>query len=129
MKYEATINFELKDEIDILDLIGHQKIDVHGLHMTGFTDEGDVASEMQMMWGGTVDWTNEAKARIADATNEIVRRLEVDETTAKRLWEGMSDVYETMAGKGLCDWPGGEESVRVIPEALEFIRSRGQGSE
>jgi hypothetical protein len=36
----------------------------------------------------------------------------------------MSDVYELMAAKGLCAYPGGEQSVRVIPEALEFIRSR-----
>jgi hypothetical protein len=36
----------------------------------------------------------------------------------------MSDVYEFMAGKGLCAYPGGEQSVSVIPEALEFIRSR-----
>jgi hypothetical protein len=36
----------------------------------------------------------------------------------------MSDVYELMAAIGLCAYPGGEQSVRVIPEALEFIRSR-----
>jgi hypothetical protein len=58
------------------------------LHLTGFTAAGQVATEMEMMWGGTVDWTDEAKVRIAEATSEIVRRLEVDETTANRLWEG-----------------------------------------
>jgi hypothetical protein len=36
----------------------------------------------------------------------------------------MSGIYEQMAGKGLCAYPGGEQSVRVIPEALEFIRRR-----
>ena len=29
----------------------------------------------------------------------------------------MSDVYELMAGKGLCAHPVGQQSVRVIPEA------------
>ena len=77
-----------------------------------------------MGWGGVVDWTPEAKLKIAQATEEIRRRLELDEETADRLWEGMSDVYEYMAVKGLCAYPGGEQSVRVIPEALEFIRSR-----
>jgi hypothetical protein len=74
--------------------------------------------------GGTVDWTPEAKVRIARATADISRRLEVDEETADRLWEAMSDVYELMASQGLCAYPGGEQSVRVIPEALLFIRSR-----
>jgi hypothetical protein len=122
MKYEATITFELEDGVDIFDLIGDRKFDLHGLHLTGFTAAGQVATEMEMMWGGTVDWTDEAKVRIAEATSEIVRRLEVDETTANRLWEGMSDVYEAMAANGLCAWPGGEQSVHVIPEALDFIR-------
>jgi hypothetical protein len=62
--------------------------------------------------------------KIAQATKEISRRLEVDEETANRLWEGMSDVYELMASQGLCAYPGGEQSLRVVPEALEFIRSR-----
>jgi hypothetical protein len=29
-----------------------------------------------------------------------------------------------MATRGLCAYPGGEQSVRVIPEVLEFIRTR-----
>jgi hypothetical protein len=125
MKYEATIQFEVKDEnVDLTDLITGQAIDTHGVGLVGRTDEGEVASEMQMGWGGVVDWTPEAKVKIAQATKEIGRRLEVDEETADRLWEGMSDVYEFMAGKGLCAYPGGEQSVPVIPEALEFIRSR-----
>jgi hypothetical protein len=125
MKYEATIHFEVKDEnVDLTDLISDQKIDIHGVGLVGRTGEGEVASEMQMMWGGVVDWTPEAKVKIAAATKEIRRRLEVDEEIADRLWEGMSDVYELMAGQGLCAYPGGEQSVRVIPEALEFIRSR-----
>jgi hypothetical protein len=74
-----------------------------------------------------VDWASEAKVKIARATKEISRRLEVDEETANRLWEAMSDVYELMAGHDLCAYPGGEQSVRVIPEALEFIRSRADG--
>jgi hypothetical protein len=125
MKYEATIHFEVDDEnVDLTDLITEQKIDIHGVGLIGRTDEGEVASEMQMMWGGVVDWRPEAKVKIAQATKEISRRLEVDEETGNRLWEGMSDVYELMAAKGLCAYPGGEQSVRVIPEALEFIRSR-----
>ena len=125
MKYEATIHFEVKDEnVNLTDLIADRKIDIHGVGLIGRTDEGEVASEMQMMWGGVVDWTPEAKVRIAQATKEISRRLEVDEETADRVWEAMSDVYELMAGQDLCAYPGGEQSVRVIPEALEFIRSR-----
>ena len=54
-----------------------------------------------MSWGGVVDWTPDAKVRIAEATDEISRRLEVDDETANRLWEGMSDVYELMA----IGWP------------------------
>jgi hypothetical protein len=125
MKYEATIQFEVNDEnVDLTDLITEQKIDIHGAGLIGRTDEGEVASEMQMMWGGVVDWTPEAKVKIAQATNEISRRLAVDEETTNRLWEGMSDIYELMAGHGLCAYPGGEQSLRVIPEALEFIRNR-----
>jgi hypothetical protein len=125
MKYEATIHFELKDEnVNLTGLIADQKIDIHGLGLIGRTDDGEVASEMDMGWGGTVDWTPEAKVRIAQATTDISRRLEVDEQTADRLWEAMSDVYELMASQGLCAYPGGEQSVRGIPEALEFIRSR-----
>lgn len=125
MKYEATIQFEVKDEnVDLTDLISEQKLDIHGVGLVGRTDEGELASEMQMMWGGVVDWTPEAKVKIAQATKEISRRLEVDEQTANRLWEGMSDVYEQMAGRGLCAYPGGEQSLLVIPEALEFIRSK-----
>jgi hypothetical protein len=126
MKYEATINFEVKDaDVDILGLIkAAQRIDLSDVELIGRTDEGEVTEEMTMFWGGVVDWTDEAKVRIAEATKDIARRLEVDEETANRLWEGMADVYETMASKGLCAWPGGEQSVRVIPEALEFIRHR-----
>jgi hypothetical protein len=90
MKYEATIHFEVKDEkVDLTDLIAGQKIDVHSVGLVGRTDAGEVASEMQRMWGGVVDWTPEAKVRIAEATKEISRRLEIDEETADRLWEGM----------------------------------------
>lgn len=125
MKYEATIHFELKDEnVNLTGLIADQKIDIHGLGLIGRTDDGEVASEMDMGWGGTVDWTPEAKVRIAQATTDISRRLEVDEQIADRLWEAMSDVYELMASQGLCAYPGGEQSARGIPEALEFIRSR-----
>ena len=125
MKYEATIQFAVKDEnVDLTDLITGEKIDIHGVGLTGRTDEGEVASEMQLGWGGVADWTPEANLKIAQATKEISRRLDVNEETANRLWEGMSDVYELMAGQGLCAYPGGEQSVGVIPEALGFIRSR-----
>jgi hypothetical protein len=125
MKYEATIHFEVKDEnVDLTDLVTDQKVDILGVGLIGRTDQGEVTSEMQMGWGGVVDWTPEAKVKIAEATKEISRRLEVDEEIADRLWEGMSDVYELMAGQGLCAFPGGDQSVRVIPEALEFIRTR-----
>jgi hypothetical protein len=65
-----------------------------------------------------------ARRVVDQATKEITRRLGVDEETAHRLWEGMSGTYELMAGKGLCACLGGEQSVRVIPEALELIRTR-----
>jgi hypothetical protein len=126
LRYEATINFEIKDEgVDILGLIeAADKIDLSGVGLIGRTPDGEVVTQMTMFRGGTVDWTDETKVRIAEATQEIVRRLDVDEETANRLWEGMADVYEAMAGKGLSSYPGGEQSVRVIPEALEFIRRR-----
>jgi hypothetical protein len=64
MKYEATIHFELKDEkVDLTELITDQKIDIHGVGLVGRTDEGEVASEMQMMWGGVVGWSDDKKAR------------------------------------------------------------------
>jgi hypothetical protein len=125
MQYEATIHFEVKDEnVKLTRLIAERKIDIHGLGLIGRTDDGEVASEMDMGWGGTVDWTPDAKVRIARATTDISRRLDVDEETANRLWEAMSDVYELMASQGVCAYPGGEQSVRAIPEALEFIRTR-----
>lgn len=125
MKYEATIHFKVKDEnIDLTDLIADQKIDIYGVGLIGRTDDGEVESGMQMGRVGVVDWAPEAKVKIARATKEISRRLEVDEETADRLWEAMSDVYEVMAGQDLCAYPGGEQSVHVIPEALEFIRNR-----
>jgi hypothetical protein len=125
MKYEATINFEVKEEVDILGLIeAAEKLDLSGVEVIGRTDDGEVAEQMTMFRGGVVDWTDEAKVRIAEATKDIVRRLDVDEETANLLWEGMADVYEAMASKGLSAYPGGEQSVRVIPEALEFIRRR-----
>lgn len=78
-----------------------------------------------MGWLGEVDWTDEAKVRIAEATKEIGRRLDVDdEKTANRLLEGMAAVYEAMASQGLSAHPGGVQSVRVIPEALEVIQRR-----
>jgi hypothetical protein len=79
MKYEATIHFDVKDEkVDLTDLIAGQKIDIHGVGLVGRTDEGEVASELQMMWGGVVDWRPEAKVKIAQATKEISRRLGLD---------------------------------------------------
>jgi hypothetical protein len=78
---------------------------------------------------GTVDWAPEAKVRIARATKEISRRLEVDEETADRLWEAMSDVYELMAGQGLCAYPCGARHPRgagVHPEQIRrYARSGG----
>ena len=125
MKYEATIQFEVEDEkVDLTDLITGQAIDIHGVGLIGRTDAGEVVSETHMGWVGAVDWTPEAKVRIAEATKEISRRLAVDEASAERLWEEMSHVYEFMAARGLCAYPGGEQSVRVIPEVLEFIRNR-----
>ncbi len=125
MQYEATIHFEVNDEnVNLTRLMTDQKIDIHGLGLIGRTDDGELVSEMGMGRVGTVDWTPEAKLRIAQATTDISRRLAVDEETADRLWEAMSDVYEIMASQGLCAHPGGEQSVRGIPETLEFIRSR-----
>jgi hypothetical protein len=108
MKYEATIHFEVKG-----------RRGAGRPHGRGRSSVG-----VQMMWGGLVDWSPEAKVKIAQATEEISQRLGVDGETADRLWEAMSGIYEQMAGKGLCAYPGGEQSVRVIPEALEFIQTR-----
>lgn len=124
MKYEATIHFEVKDEkVDLTDLIAEQKIDVHGVGLVGRTDEGEVASEMQMMWGGVVGWRDDKEVKMAQATKEISRRLGVDEETAEQLCEWMSYVYGLMATQGLCAYPG-DQPVHAIPEALEFLRTR-----
>jgi hypothetical protein len=45
---------------------------------------------------------------------------------ARKIDLSMADVCEAMASEGLCAYPGGEQSVRVIPEALEFIRVRAE---
>jgi hypothetical protein len=56
MQYEATFHFEVEDEnVDLTDLISEERIDVHGVGLIGRTDEGEVASVIQMMWGGVVD--------------------------------------------------------------------------
>jgi hypothetical protein len=121
MKYEATIHFEVRDEkIDLTELIADQKIDIHGLGLVGRTDEGEVASEMQMAWGGVVGWSDEKQERMSQATKETSRRLGVDEEIVEQLVEWVSYVYQHMASKGLCAYP----DERVIPEALEFMRSR-----
>lgn len=125
MRYTATIHFDVHDEnFDLADLLTDRKIDIQGFGLVGRTDEGELASEMQMGWGGVVDWAPDAKVRVVKATEEIGRRLQVDDDTASRLWEGMSDVYELMAARGLCAYPGGQQSVRVVPETLEFVRNR-----
>jgi hypothetical protein len=124
-RYEATINFEAEDDVDIFGLAkAALMIDLSSVELIGRTEEGEVTGEMMMASGGVVDWRPEVKARIAESGKEVARRLGVDEETANRLWEGMADVDETMAGKDLCADPGGEQSLRVIPEALEFIRRR-----
>jgi hypothetical protein len=121
MKYEATIHFEVRDEkIDLTELIADQKIDIHGLGLVGRTDEGEVASEMQIAWGGVVGWSDEKQERMSQATKETSRRLGVDEEIVEQLVEWVSYVYQHMASKGLCAYP----DERVIPEALEFMRSR-----
>jgi hypothetical protein len=128
MRYEATINFEFNDEdVDIVGLIeAAHTIDVSEMELIGRTDDGEVALQMEMMSGGMVDSTPEKRVRIAETIKEIGRRLEVDEETANQLWERMAGVYASMADQGLCAYPGGEQSVRVIPEALEFIRGRAE---
>ena len=68
MHYEATIQFEVKDEtVDLTELLAGRKIDLHGVGLVGRTDEGEVATEMRMGSAGAVDWTPEAKVRIAQA--------------------------------------------------------------
>jgi hypothetical protein len=133
MEYEATIVFEVEDEkVDLMQLargLARRFPEILSLGLVGRTEEGEVVREMEMGRGGTVDWTDEAKVRIGQATKEIARRLEVDEETSNVLWEGMSDVYEVMAARNLCAYPGGPQSVRVIPEALEFIRDRAREEE
>jgi hypothetical protein len=55
MNYEATIQFEVKDEnVHLTDLIRDQKIDIHGVVLVGRTDDGEVASEIGRIWGGVV---------------------------------------------------------------------------
>jgi hypothetical protein len=74
MKYEATIHFEVKDEkVDLTDLIADHKIDIHGLGLVGRTNDGEVASEMQMAWGGVVGWSDEKQERMRQATTESSR--------------------------------------------------------
>jgi hypothetical protein len=121
VNYEATINFAVNDEnVDVADLIAHQKIAIHGVGLVSRTDEGEVASEMQMAWGGVVGWSDEKQETMSQATKETSHRLGVDEETVEQLVEWMSYVYQHMASKGLCAYP----DERVIPEALEFMRNR-----
>jgi hypothetical protein len=90
MRYEATVHFEVKDDdlrlTELMtDLIRDQKVQIDGLDLSCRTDEGELASQVSMGWGGEVGWSPEAEARIARATEDISQRLEVDETTANRL--------------------------------------------
>jgi hypothetical protein len=116
-RYEATINFEVNDEeADIFDLVkAALTIDLSRVELIGRTDEGEVTGEMMMASGGVVDWRPEVKACIAESAKEVARRLGVDEETANRLWEGMADVYEAMATKGLCAYPGGISPCASYP--------------
>jgi hypothetical protein len=100
-----------------------QKIDIHGVGLIGRTDAGEVAAEMQMMWGGVVDWRPEAKVKIAQATNEISRRLEFDEETANRLWEGMSDVYELMLPMACLPTPAVSSPCASFPRRSSSSRA------
>lgn len=121
MKYEATVNFEVKDEtVDLTALITHHKIDIRGMALVGRTDEGEVESEWQMASGGQVEWSDDKIAKMSLATKETSRRLGVDEEAVEQLVEWMSYVYDLMVSKGLC----ASSAYHAIPEALEVMQRR-----
>jgi hypothetical protein len=68
--------------------------------------------------------TREARYQrsIEETVAEIARRLDVDTAMAERLWEAMSEAYDVLGETGRCDGARGMESMRVIPDALDFIR-------
>jgi hypothetical protein len=122
VKYEATINFELREEkVDLLDLIADHKIDIHGMGLVGRTDEGEVESEWQMMSiPAAVEWADDKKQEMSQATKETSRRLGAGEESVEQVVEWMSYVYDLMVSKGLC----ASSAYHAIPEALELMRSR-----
>jgi hypothetical protein len=61
-------------------------------------------------------------ASVRETIDGIESRLGVSGEKAERLWDAMCAVYELMGDDGLCDSAGGCESMRVIPEALVYIR-------
>lgn len=121
MKYEATVNFEVKDDtVDLTALIAHHKIDIRGMALVSRTDEGEVESEWQMASGGQVEWSDDKIAKMSRATKETSRRLGVDEEAVEQLVEWMSYVYDLMVSKGLC----ASSAYHAIPEALEVMQRR-----
>jgi hypothetical protein len=103
MNYESTVRFEVTDDVaDLAELIGDHKIAISGAGLVGRTDDGEVESEWQMASVGVVEWSDDKQAKVAQATKDIRRRLELDEETAGQLCEWMSCVYDYMAARGLC---------------------------
>ena len=77
-----------------------------------------------MMCAGVVAWLLEANVRITRATEEVSQRLEDAEETANRLCEGMSDLYELMAGPKPLPTPAVNSAVASFPR-----RSSSSGAE
>jgi hypothetical protein len=124
LKYEATINFEVKDErVDLTELMAGHKIDIRGMELVGRTDQGDESVWVMASIPAAVEWSDDKKEEMSQATKETSRRLGVDEETVEQLVEWMSYVYDLMTSKGLCADP----AYHVIPEALEVMRNRAPG--
>jgi hypothetical protein len=119
MEYEATIVFEVEDKkVDMMELVrelARRFPEILSLGLVGRTEEGEVVREMEMGRGGTVDWTDEAKVRIGQATKEIARRLEVDEETSNVLWEGMSTSTSSWRAKACVPTPAVSSRCASFP--------------
>jgi hypothetical protein len=126
MKYEAIVNFEVRDEdVDILGLVkAAQKIDLSGVDLIGRTHDGEVTEELTMFWAER--WTGPTRPRFSSPRPPKTSSGDLKWTRRPptACGKGGRTFYETMAGKDLCAYPGGEQSLRVISEALEFIRRR-----
>jgi hypothetical protein len=91
VKYEATINFDVKDEaVDLTELLAHHKIDIRGTELVGRTDKGDESAWQMASIPAAVEWRDDEKQEISQATKETSRRLGVAEEAVEQLVEWMS---------------------------------------